>query len=725
VPCRKTRRPAFLKMPKKITIHLVCKAHIDPVWLWPWTAGLDEILNTCAAACDLLDRNPDVIFTRGEAWVYQQIEKLDPDLFDRIRALVRRGQWEVVGGWYLQPDCNIPHAEGFRKQIQLGKQYFLERFGRFPRVAFNVDSFGHAPVLPELMVESGQKYYVMMRPQEHEMPLPARLFRWRGKVDGPEVLTFRVAGSYTTFRGLTLDHIKKSLTELPEGVTHTMCCVGIGDHGGGPTQAMIDFCRENRDAIPGAVLRFSSPRRFFQAVSPQAKLAPIVTGELQHHAIGCYSVQRSAKTGVRRAEHALLQAEEALRLEPGLRKRFNPSMRSAWEWLCFNHFHDTLGGTCLPSCYPQMDAQLGLSLTVADDVLATALRVRAAKLPPSIHQRMVIGNYTGADYGGWLEHEPWLEWTVWKPSWGIVDENGNVIPHQLLPVEAVFGDSPRLLFKLKALRGSYRVLRIVDGVTQPAVEPPSFKLVPRDSGLQVQSVSMKWTLPLLELITDKTDTWSHGIDRYAGTRTGKVRWGLPRQVDSGPLLEAWCVDGRVGSSRVAAEIRHYSGDEFVELRLRVAWMETQKVLRLTWPQGAEIQEREDGVAGGSIKRTSTGAELPVHDRTKLTLADGRETGAVFPDTFSISSSGRELRLTLLRSAVMAHHVPHSGVKERRIISDQGIQTFIFRFYPALSGGGALLDRHAHEIHRRPLISDCTRGMPLRALRGAVQAARLT
>jgi hypothetical protein len=29
----------------------------------------------------------------------------------------------------------------------------------------------------------------MMRPQEHEKPLPARLFRWRGQEGGEEVLT--------------------------------------------------------------------------------------------------------------------------------------------------------------------------------------------------------------------------------------------------------------------------------------------------------------------------------------------------------------------------------------------------------------------------------------------------------------------------------------------------------------------------------------------------------
>jgi hypothetical protein len=29
--------------PAKHTIHLIGNAHIDPVWLWPWTDGYSEV----------------------------------------------------------------------------------------------------------------------------------------------------------------------------------------------------------------------------------------------------------------------------------------------------------------------------------------------------------------------------------------------------------------------------------------------------------------------------------------------------------------------------------------------------------------------------------------------------------------------------------------------------------------------------------------------------------
>ena len=31
-----------------------------------------------------------------------------------------------------------------------------------------------------------------------------------------------------------------------------MCFLGVGDHGGGPNEHMIEWVKENKDAIPGA-----------------------------------------------------------------------------------------------------------------------------------------------------------------------------------------------------------------------------------------------------------------------------------------------------------------------------------------------------------------------------------------------------------------------------------------------------------------------------------------
>jgi len=706
-------------MPLK-TIHLVFNAHIDPVWLWPWSSGLDEILNTCESMCNLLDRHPDVIFTRGEAWVYEQVEKIDSALFQRIRKHIEARRWEVVGGWYVQPDCNLPGWEGLHKQVELGRDYFQSRFGLFPETAYNVDSFGHTAFLPELMAAHGQKNYVMMRPQEHEKELPARLFRWRAKPGGAEITTFRIAGFYNgenVKQEIRLDVLQKSLTELPSGITHTMCFAGVGDHGGGPTEAMIEWCRANRDIIPGARLEFSSPARFFRAIAAQKAKLPLVTGELQMHAVGCYSVHRAIKLGVRRAEHLLAQAGEAVKQDAALAKAAAPELDKSWRWVCFNHFHDTLGGTCLPTSYAQADAQLGYARAAADEVLQHALRRRSAGEVPDIRQRFAIANFSGSDFDGWIEHEPWMEGLEHGARFRLLDERGREVPHQRIDHEAiVFWRIPRLLFRLKVKPGAHRILRLATREDElPDWGKGAALTVKRDApGLRLHFSGLRWTAPALQLVEDPSDTWSHDVHTYDGKIVGEVKWSESEPLESGPFLQAWLVKGKIGKSSVIAEWRRYAGEDFFELRLRVTWLETHRLLRLNWRPGSLITSREEGVSGGSLRRESDGRERPVRDWTLLSLKDGQRAGVVFPDTFSLSATSRDLRLTLLRSSIMAHHGPYPKAdihEKRQVISDRGEQTFLFRFYPPGKVTAATLEQDALTLQRPPLIADVTRGMP--------------
>jgi len=89
------------------TFHLISNAHIDPVWLWDWREGLNEGIGTCRAMLDLMDDLPYVTFNRGEAAIYEHIERVDPETFARIGAYVKTGRWDVVGGTYIQPDMNM------------------------------------------------------------------------------------------------------------------------------------------------------------------------------------------------------------------------------------------------------------------------------------------------------------------------------------------------------------------------------------------------------------------------------------------------------------------------------------------------------------------------------------------------------------------------------------------------------------------------------------------
>jgi alpha-mannosidase len=703
-----------------LTVHVVLHAHLDPIWLWPWQAGLDEALATCRSACDRLDRNPDAIYTQGEAWVYQQVEDHDRALFRRIRRHVQAGRWALTGGWWIQPDCNAPGGIGFRRQIACGKEYFLDRFGVFPEVAFNPDSFGHAATLPGYMTEAGQKYYIMMRPQEHEMALPARLFRWRGYAAGPEVITFRIAGSYGA-QAMTEAHLRAACTDLPAGITHTMCFGGVGDHGGGPGEALIAWIREHREAFPDLRLEFSSPSRFFAAIADQIEKLPRVTGELQHHAVGCYSVHRPIKLGVRLAEHALAQAEIGLAQDPRPPRLAARELAEHWRTVAFMQFHDTMGGTCLPSAYRQTEAHLGAVQAFADRVVHQSLRRQLAVLPADPLQRLVFLNASETAFDDWVEVEPWMGHRGWSPRLSLLDAAGQTTPCQQLPPESIVSMSwpVRLLLKLRAAPGQLQVLRVAEDRPSAVVAAP----VVRAAGVLQNGIlaadlcqGIRWhgrvyPIPQLQLIADQSDTWSHGVKRFAGKVVDTARWESPVASAEGDLMRELCQGGVIGGSPLLRQVRLYAGEAFAELRHRVNWAERLRLLKLVLPLPAPPVSRCDGIPGGWLERALDGMERPVRDALLLRFADGHCLGLVCPEIFAADVSANEVRLTLLRSPQMAHHDPDPGGRPEGRYSDRGEHDFRLRLVFGETLTPATLDAMAQGLQEPPAYADLTRGMP--------------
>lgn len=700
------------------TVHIVFNAHIDPIWLWPWQSGLDETFATCRSACDRLDAHPDLVFTRGEAWVYDVIERLDPALFARMQAHIAAGRWEPVGGWWLQPDCNQPSGFAMEKQIALGKEYFESRFGRFPRIGYNVDSFGHAATLPGLMQAAGQDCYVMMRPQPREMQLPACLFRWRGYEGGPEVTTFRIVDSYTLGNHIDERRITNAVAQLPEGIDHTMLFAGFGDHGGGPTERQIAWFREHQDSFEGIKLVFSSPQRFFEAIRSQRESLPLVTGDLQYHAIGCYSVYRPIKTALRRAEHRLKQAELFCTSEPNaVPADASAQLQEAWKRVCFNHFHDTLGGTCLPSAYNYPLSQLGYAQDVGETLLHEGLRRKLTALPDDPLQRIVLYNASDLPYDGPVEFEPWLDWQSWQEGWHLIDESGAPTPFQRIAPEALAGNLVHLLFPLTVGPGEMRVLRIAttekEQTGKPALSGADASRLGAEA-LRFEGGALP--LPTLKLFEDTTDTWTHVIDRYSGALCAEAQWGEMENVDNGPLMASRIAHGSIGRSDLTAEWRVYQ-EGFIDLLLTVNWREQHKLLKLEQALPGTPQSRTDGVLGDWLARPFDGREWPMRDGILLIseVADGQTSalGIVAPDVYAVDVTQERLRFTLLRSAIMAHHDPHNGIAPRRTFTDQGEHTFRFRYFVGASVDTDLLERHATQLQRPLIIADFTRGMPQR------------
>ncbi len=337
---------------KPLTLHLIGNAHIDPVWLWTWQEGFHEAKATFRSALDRLREFPDFVFTASSAALYAWVEQSDPAMFGEIQQRVAEGRWELAGGWWIEPDCNIPCGESFVRQGLLGQRYFQEKFGKKAHVGYNVDSFGHSGGLPQVLKKSGLDFYVFMRPMVYEKELPGDLFWWESP-DGSRILTFRLPVSYGTGGGDQREHVFACVGQVNPAWKRSMCFYGVGNHGGGPTiQALKSLQSLQADPERPAELLFSGPEAFFQAVQPENSGLPVVRDDLQHHASGCYAAHSGIKRWNRRAENQLLVAEKWSALAAWKTGQPYPQeFERAWQNVLFNQFHDILAGTSLEVAY--------------------------------------------------------------------------------------------------------------------------------------------------------------------------------------------------------------------------------------------------------------------------------------------------------------------------------------------------------------------------------------
>ena len=216
------------------TIYLVCNAHLDPVWLWEWQEGAAAAISTFRTAAQLCEEFDGFIFNHNEALLYRWVEEYEPALFKRIQSLVKQGKWHIMGGWYLQPDCNMPSGESLVRQVLLGRQYFKEKFGVTPTTAVNLDPFGHTRGLVQILTKSGYDSYLFCRPDQDMCSLANDEFIWEG-YDGSQVLAHRPYGHYNSELGKAHQKIE-TFIKLGPTTSQALLLWGVGNHGGGPSR---------------------------------------------------------------------------------------------------------------------------------------------------------------------------------------------------------------------------------------------------------------------------------------------------------------------------------------------------------------------------------------------------------------------------------------------------------------------------------------------------------
>src|SRR6266567_2499250 len=352
--------------PRRRLLHMIGNAHIDPVWLWRWPEGYQAVRATFRSVIERMREYPELRFTCDSVAQLAWVEESDPELFEEIRRRVAEGRWEIVGGWWVEPDCNLPCGESFARQGLYGQRWLQERFARIATVGCNVDPFGHNASLPQILRSSGIDTYLFLRPGPHELELPGPAFWWRSP-DGSSVLAYRIPHEYQTVETALDEHVRAAVARFPPDWEELACLYGVGNHGGGPTRANLDSIRRMSEAGEPARLECSTARRFFDRLQDRGEELPVVAGELQHHAVGCYSAHAAVKRWNRRAENLLLAAEKwtAVAAVVAGTSPAAAELSHAWRQVLSNQFHDVLAGTAVEEAYQDVRDQLGEAAAIA------------------------------------------------------------------------------------------------------------------------------------------------------------------------------------------------------------------------------------------------------------------------------------------------------------------------------------------------------------------------
>lgn len=680
---------------RRPTIHLICNAHLDPVWQWQWEEGCAEALATFGNAVEILGEHPGLIFNHNEAVLYEWVKRYEPPLFKEIQRLVRKGHWHISGGWYLQPDVNLPGPEALVRHINRGRRFFLDNFNVQPTVAYNFDSFGHSAGLPQILRRTGYRMYIHMRPQEPEMHLPADLYRWRG-VDGSEVLTYRIAvGLYHTER----DNIEQRLQEgkaLALKLNRDVPVFwGIGNHGGGATREDLEKIDAFMKAEEEVAVRHSTPEILYDALKKPGRNAPIVEGELQRVFTGCYTSLSRLKRCALQSLGTVLQTE-ALRTATWWQLGQEYPAREfdgAWGKHLFNDFHDILPGSCTEPAQQDALNQYGLvDNAMRVERLGAAAAVNRGK-PMRLYVPVTVLSSNPACTTVPVEAECMLDLRPkWTGTWHLrlFSLDGKEIPSQEEQPESLLpfnGWRRKVTFfpELPAVGASHYEIRIVEGTRESEnAPPPALKhSVDESTGLvtSLEAGDLKECLagPLLRalVVDDDGDAW--GADRW-GYRNVLGQFetvpGSVQVLHQGPIrtiresLFAW------GKSSIAMRTLSYPDWPVLEFRLRVQWNETRKRLKLSIPTTFRQDQILCEIPGGVMPRPADGQE---YVQGRWAFLQGLVGGG--PAGFGIVNNGQhgfdfkdgEVRLSVLRSAAFCHEQGFKiGEFPVRKYMDQGV-----------------------------------------------------
>ncbi|MGQ9782464.1 MAG: alpha-mannosidase [Armatimonadota bacterium] len=659
--------------PADLTVHLVGHAHIDMNWLWLWPETIEVCRNTFDTAMKLMDEFPGFKFSQSQAVTYLAMQEHHPEVFERIKESVKRGQWEITASTWTEGDLNMSSGEAIVRSILYAKRYIREQFGFEPVVCWEPDTFGHPWTIPQILQKSGIKYYYHTRCKG-----PAPLYWWQSP-DGSRVLAFSF-GSYSSDIS-EKDVLNDALSfARATDLRDYMRVYGVGDHGGGPTRAMLQEVLKLQSLDNHPRLKFSTCQAYFDLVTTQAEKCPVHDGELNTVFEGCYTTHSDIKRWNRECESLIPCAEKLAVIAMDFGGQYPAKeFEKSWRNTCFNQFHDLLCGSAIHDSYKMSRElyeeavfQARSSIDRSIDLLTSRISTEGPGVPIVVFNPL---SWTRTD----VVQVP-SPFAGEEVSVRVVDETGQTVAAQNVGGDLIFTahNVPSLGYKVFWASRSHENVRTSVRCTKDTIENEFFRVtVDPVSGTIAQlydKVNRRNIFPagakggILQVLWEEP----HGMSAWTIGRISKtedlMRASEVKMTSSGPVRASFSVIHEFNKSKFTQEIMVHDGVSRVDIKMVADWQEIGTknspfpMIKVAFPMGISDPEVAFEIPFGYIVRPANGAEVPA--QKWIDLSDKRYGVGLLNDCkYGFDANKNVIRMTLLRCPYEPDPTPDVGVHQ--------------------------------------------------------------
>jgi alpha-mannosidase len=694
---------------KEYTIYITGNAHIDAAWLWRWAETVDVARYTFLQQLNLMDEYPEYVFSQSSAVYYKWMQDNFPDIFERIKEKVKTGNWELVGGTIIEPDCNLISGESWARQILYGFSLFKEYFDMMILLGWNPDSFGYNWNMPQLYKLAGIKAFITQKISWNDTnEFPYHLFWWEAP-DGSRILTYFPMSGYVNSLpyGDMIRDLKQS--EANTGRKDVLVLYGFGDHGGGPERYMLERVLKYKDNPFFPKVVFAKAYDYLKNMSEEyLKTIPVWKDELylEFHR-GTYTTQAANKAGNRKSEHLLADAEKISSLAFIMGDKYpQDEFRNAWWKVLFNQFHDILPGSSIAPVYRDSKEDYDKVKETGNDIINNSIEFISKNIKADkkmTGKPFIVFNPLSWERNeiGYIDLPKELKGKYFK----ILDDQKQEVPYQIFPEDKKIAF---LASKIPSL--GYRVFYL-----QESNNPSSFKPLVNVNNETIENEFFKVTVDtktgnisgifdkinkkeilktpgnLLQLFEDKPTEYDAWEIKYTGKKwelNSATRVGV---IVKGPIVAKIRVNkdflGETKSKNVPTtnfpssffvqDITLYANVPRIDINMTADWWEDHILMKAAFPVNVNNTKATYEIPNAAIQRSTTRKnswERARYEVPALQWADlsDKEYGVSLlnESKYGYDIEGNMMRLTLLRS-------PTSPDPK----ADRGKHKFTYSIYP--------------------------------------------